>query len=79
VTDEQGRGVPGATLKFTGSKRIQTLTATTDSSGKTHQWLSMADTYSIVIEARGYETQVREAFKPSREIGGLQIPLKAAK
>lgn len=79
VTDEQGRGVPGASLKFTASKRIQTLTATTDSSGKTHQWLSLVDTYSIVIEAKGYETQVREAFKPSREIGGLQIPLKAAK
>ena len=79
ITDAQGRGIPAAMLKFTGHKKIQTLTATTDSSGRTQTWLSTADTYSIVTAAKGYETDVRESFKPSSEISGLQIPLKPAK
>lgn len=79
IVDEQGRGIPGARLKFTGTKKIETLTATTDSTGQTHQWLSSADTYSIVVEAKGYETQVKEALMPSRHVAALQIPLKAAR
>lgn len=79
VMDEQRRSVAGATLKFAGAKKIQTLTATTDAEGRAHKWLSRADTYAIVVEAKGFETQVREAFTPVREIAIVEIPLKAAK
>lgn len=79
VSDEQGRGIPGAGLKFTSSKKIETLTSTTDVQGFAGRWLSTTDNYSIVAEAKGYETQVREAFTPTPEIGKMQIQLKAAK
>ncbi len=79
VSDAQGHGIPGATLKFTGTKKIETLTTSANSNGRTHEWLSMADAYSIVTEASGYQTDVHEAFKPTRDTGGLQIVLKPAK
>ena len=79
VLDEQGRGIPGASLKFTGTRKIETLTATTDSNGRSQLWLSTTDHYSVVVEAKGYETLVRESFTPSKEIAAIQIPLKAAK
>jgi hypothetical protein len=79
VVDEQRRSVAGAKLKFTGAKKIQTLTATTDAGGRANKWLSRADAYTIVVEAAGFETQVREAFTPDREIAIVEIPLKAAK
>lgn len=79
VMDEHGRGIPGASLKITGTQKIETLTATTDSNGRSQLWLSTVEHYSIVVEAKGYETQVRESFTPTKEIAALQIPLKAAK
>jgi Carboxypeptidase regulatory-like domain len=79
VTDAQGRGIPGASLKITATRKIETLSATTDSNGRGQLWLSTADSYSIVVEAKGYETQVREAFTPTKEIAALQITMKAAK
>jgi hypothetical protein len=79
VTDEQGRGIPGASLKITATQKIETLSVTADSDGRCQLWLSTTDRYSIVVEAKGYETQVREAFTPSKEIVALQIPMKAAK
>ncbi|MBZ5552277.1 MAG: carboxypeptidase-like regulatory domain-containing protein [Acidobacteriia bacterium] len=79
VMDEHGRGIPGASLKITGTQKIEKLTATTDSNGRSQLWLSTVEHYSIVVEAKGYETQVRESFTPTKEIAALQIPLKAAK
>lgn len=79
VSDEQGRSIPGAALKFTSSKRIETLTAATDAQGFISRWLSTTDNYSIVVEAKGYETQVKEVFSPTSEIGKMRIQLKAAK
>jgi hypothetical protein len=79
VMNEQRRSVAGATLKFTSTKKIQTLTATTDAEGRAQKWLSRADVYSIIVEAKGFETQVQKAFTPVREIAFVEIPLKAAK
>jgi carboxypeptidase family protein len=79
VIDEQGRGIPGASLKITGTQKIETRTTTTDSNGHSQLWLSTVDHYSIVVEAKGYETLVRESFIPSREIAAIQVPLKVAK
>lgn len=79
VSDEQGRGLAGATVKFTATKKIQTLTATTDPQGFASKWLSTEDTYSIVTAAPGYETLVKEAFTPSSNMGKMLIQLKAAK
>lgn len=79
VSDEQGRGIPGATLKLTSPSKIETLAVSTDANGRADQWLSPARTYSIVVEAKGYETYVQEAYKPERRVAGLQIALKAAK
>jgi hypothetical protein len=79
VVDEQNRGIPGAMVKITANKKIETLIASTDAAGRAHQWLSTADTYAIVVEAKGYETLVREAFVPERSVPGVQFNMKAAK
>ncbi len=79
VSDEKGRGIPGATVKFTGTKKIETLIATTDSNGRTDKWLSPNENYSVVTEAMGYQTDVGESFKVTREAASLRVVLKPAK